>query len=472
MPLLTHRRIGITALFSLLLSQSFGAVGRAAVFPDVPEGHMYQEEIEFLVGKQVINGNPDGTFSPLRNVNRAEMLKMLYRVAEKTPNAASRLCFPDVQPGSWYEPYVCDAAQHHYVEGYSDGTFRPERPVSRVEALKMITTVLAVPVPELTQKTRDVVKFVDVSFSAWYTKYLYLGFTRGILPIEGQDGPRFYPDKPLLRGEAAAYIYQALHLKEEQEESQEEASSPEISSAHSSSWSSVAEGQGVSMSSQKKESSTRSVPSGPLIKDVHLPLQEGGAFSGKQAVLYRFTLPVDRVLRLQVNLSAGQPGKVTCRLYRLEDQGFSMEYYLGLEEQGKCVMRVALDPGSYQWEVRPTEQGTLYSAEITDVAGDGNDGFRQAKTLGKATPRVGVLEVGDTADWYQFSVPSEGHMTVQVSGDGGASCLIYPMSNVDLFGFSGPQCNESYLYPTGTYYVGVTRPVGKAGSVKYTVQWK
>lgn len=464
----THRRIGIIGLSSLLLSQSVSLVGKAAIFPDVPDGHLYQEEIEFLVGMQVINGNPDGTFSPLRNVNRAEMLKMLYRVAEKTPDPAGRLCFPDVQPGSWYEPFVCDAAQHHYVEGYSDGTFRPERAVSRVEALKMITTVLVVPVPELSQRARDVVKFVDVSFSAWYTKYLYLAFTRGILPIPGQDGPRFYPDRPLLRGEAAAYIYQALHLKEEEEEA--EASSVALPSSPSSSAAAVEKVR--EEEEDMAQSSESAVANSPLVKDVRLPLQENGVFPGKQAVIYRFTLQTNRTLRLQASLTTGQKGKMTCRLYRLEEQGFSMEYYLGFEEEGKCMMRVALSAGSYQWEVRPTERDMLFAAEIADTIGDGNDGFREAKALGKSTPRVGVLEMGDTADWYKFAVQNEGDMTLQVSSAEGLSCLVYPMSDVDVYGFSGPQCNESYRYPTGTYYVGVVRSAGKAGSAKYTVQWK
>lgn len=442
-------------------------IGSAVVFPDVPDGHMYQEEIEFLVGMQVINGNPDGTFLPLKNVNRAEILKMLYRVAGKTPNPAGRLCFPDVQPGSWYEPYVCDAAQRHYVEGYSDGTFRPERPVSRVEALKMIMMVLDIPVPELTKRSRDVVKFVDVSLSAWYTKYLYLAFARKILPIEGQEGPRFYPDKALLRGEAAAYIYQALHLQEEEQSTEDAVSS--VSSAVSE----VTVEESASSSSEVQQVSTRSAGSGPLTRDIRLPLKkEEGVFAGKQAVLYRFTLPENRILRLQMSLAAGQPGKVTCRLYRLEAQGFSMEYYLGFEEQGKCTMRAALAPGSYQWEVRPSEANAAYSAEIVDVVGDGNDGFREAKVLGRAAPRVGVLEVGDTADWYKFTVQSEGDMTVQVSSVEGLSCLVYPMGDVDLYGFSGPQCNESYRYPVGTYYVGVVRSAGKSGSAKYTVQWK
>ena len=77
--------------------------GMAAVFPDVPDGHLYKEAVESLVNIQVVNVNPDGNFYPEREVNRAEMLKMLYRAMGRTPDAGKRLCFPDVQGGSWYE---------------------------------------------------------------------------------------------------------------------------------------------------------------------------------------------------------------------------------------------------------------------------------------------------------------------------------------------------------------------------------
>ena len=184
----------------------------AAIFPDVPQGHLYQEPIEALAQAQVINGNPDGNFSPDRMVNRAEMLKMLYKATGKQPDAASKSCFTDVGAGAWYESFVCDAAAHHFVEGYSsDGTFRPADPVNRVEALKMVLQVFGIGIADVSEEQQQIVKFVDVSTTAWYTKYLYTAYLKQILPIAGQEPGRFYPDWPLLRGEAAAIIYNALH---------------------------------------------------------------------------------------------------------------------------------------------------------------------------------------------------------------------------------------------------------------------
>jgi hypothetical protein len=106
-----------------------------------------------------------------------------------------------------YESYVCDAAskEHGFVQGYPDGKFRPDGPVSRTEALKMIFEVMELPAPSISESDRDVIKFVDISVAAWYTKYLYAAFAEGMLPIPGQTGSHFYPDRGLTRGEMAAY---------------------------------------------------------------------------------------------------------------------------------------------------------------------------------------------------------------------------------------------------------------------------
>ena len=141
-------RVSAVLVSFLLLAPLVAQVGlptvalvQAGVFPDVPDTHVFRPAIEGLVQAGVISGNPDGTFRPSDPVNRAAMLKMLYLASGKTPAPASRTCFPDVQQGSWYESFVCDAAVQAYVKGYTDGTFKPERPVSRAEALKMVLVV-------------------------------------------------------------------------------------------------------------------------------------------------------------------------------------------------------------------------------------------------------------------------------------------------------------------------------------------
>ena len=447
----------LSGLSGVLLLSMIGTSGAlAAVFPDVPDGHLYQQPIERLVGFKVINGNPDGRFYPERSVNRAEVLTMLYRALNRTPATASVKCFSDVIIGSWYASVVCDAAANHIVDGYSDGTFRPQKEVNRVEALKMITNIFGMPVPELSAQDRTIVKFVDVSVSAWYTKYLYASFTNGILPIAGQVGPRFFPDAPLLRGEAAAYIDNALQVHLIKQESS--------AAAQSSAATSVA---ALSAASSAKSAYSDE----PLIKQVDFPFGDDGSFDGKRTISYRFMLKATTVMDTAVT-TGDKSGTVSCRVFKLSDQGLSAEYYLGFQNNGACNMRLVLKAGSYQMDVQPSVPGVTFDVHTKLGQSDGNDGFSEAKLLVPGIPRSAVLEIDDYADWYTFKVTKSAEMTVVLSTSRRMDAFLYPMEDVDLFGFAGPEINKPYLFPTGTYYVGVRRGDPAYGKEIYSIQLK
>ena len=431
----------------------------AATFPDVPTGHIFREPIEALVNSGIIDGNPDGNFYPERKVNRAEMLKMLYKASGKVPDAASTGCFTDVEKGSWYESYVCDAAAHHYVEGYSnDGTFRAANPVNRVESLKMITQVLGIDIPEMAGDAREIVKFVDVSTSAWYTKYLYAAYVKGILPIAGQETGRFYPDWPLLRGEAAAMIYNALNVALKQD--RQESSSSSAQSVTS---------EGASSASAQSTASSVSSQVVATSSDTTFPIEASGKFIEKKSFSYTFTLDRNVVASTVVQLQSGQPGAVSCRLYLLVDQGFSFEYYLGFQEKGGCFMKTALRPGKYQLQLQPTSPNTTFSVSVKEETGDGNDGFREAQALLQTVARTGSLMPKDYQDWFTFTVAKEKDMQITVSDSTQLTCSIYSMSDVELSDFVGPQCNQHYLFPSGTYYVGVGRKSPSDAKQTYTI---
>lgn len=446
-------------LRSLILALSFlmPLVAFAAIFPDVSDGHPYKAEVEFLVRAGVIKGNPDGKFYPERQVNRAEFLKLLYAATNRTPNPDRVGCFPDIERGSWYESYVCDAAskENGFVQGYSDGKFRPGSPVSRTEALKMITTVFKLNAPDISALDKELIKFVDISVSAWYTKYISAAFRDGILPIAGQEAARFYPDKELLRGEAAAYIYNALHALERQE--------LQASSSSSSS---------VSSTSARNSSSSSS--SADASKSVTFPFNDAGKFMAKKPVGYVFTLKEKVVVHVDVLIVGFYSSDVTCRLYLLDKDGFSYEYYLGVQTAGSCVIHAAVKPGTYQLQIQPTAADVGYSVNASVGVSDGNDGFSDAIKLTSDNARAGVLEARDLYDWYTFTPTSTGESLVDVAGTEAVSCIIYTPSTVDQFGFSGPQCGVPYKFEAGvTYVFGVGRKSGTLEKkVTYTVRWR
>ena len=458
-------RTWIRSLSILTMSSIALTTASAAVFPDVPSGHIFQKSVEQLVDAGVVNGNPDGNFYPDRAVNRAEMLKMLYLAKGKQPDRNSVRCFPDVIPGSWYESYVCDAAANRYVAGYNDGTFRPANEVNRVEALKMIQEVLEFEVDDIDDYDRSVINFVDVSISAWYTKYLFNAFTWSILPIPGQDTSRFYPDQVLKRGEAAAMIYNALNadLRKTRQQIEDELNKdPDDQDPPD---------EGDDDDDQGDGQDQQDPPADTNKRDVSFPLDESGKFNGKKSFSYHFDITSTITVRTQASLQSGQRGEIRCTLYLIDDDGFSEEYYIGVQEGQSCYLLTTLTPGSYQLQLQPTSDDTTYTVVADGSNGDGNDGFSEALNLNPGVAKTYMLDVNNFQNWYMFRNESENEkrMKVELSNIANLSCIVYAMEDVDLYGFSGPECNQYYMYPPGTYYIAVGRKAPKTSKQTYTI---
>jgi hypothetical protein len=313
-------------------------------------------------------------------------------------------------------------------------------------------------VEEVGEGARQVVKFVDVSISAWYTQYLYTAYAKGVLPIAGQDTARFYPDWPLLRGEAAAMISNALRVD-----------LTERRQAESSAGASSAMSQGGAASTGSAASAASSAP-GALQYEVPFPFESAGKFTERKPLTYLFALDHAAVVLTVVKLQLGQPGAVSCRLYLMGESGFSYEYYLGFQEGETCTLKTALKPGSYQLQLQPTSPNTTFTVKAEETTtGDGSDGFSQALSLPFDLARTGTLAPGDYQDWYTFSVSGPQSLQVSVSDSTQLTCLIYPMEDVDLFGFTGPACNQHYTFQPGTYVVAIGRKFPSDARQTYTI---
>ncbi len=454
---MSHRRIAgllVSALISLPM-----LVSAAGIFPDVTDSHPFKGEIESLARGGIVKGNPDGNFYPDKSVNRAEFLKLLYTAMNRQPKSIYVGCFADVERGSWYEAFVCDAAskENGFVQGYSDGKFRPASPVSRTEALKMIFTVFGLPVGDISAQDQDIIKFVDISVSAWYSKYISAAYKVGVLPINGQAGARFYPDKELSRGEAAAYIFNAMNGRAHAQESSSSSSSSSVSSSVMS-------------------SSSSSAPT-EVLKSVSFPFADSDSFSGRKSVSYLFTLTAARTMfSLNTTIYGYYPSDVSCRLYLIGEDGFSSEYYLGVQSTNSCDMNVAVGPGKYQLQIQPSVASVPYKLSAKGGTSDGNDGFIDALTMLFNRPYVATLEANDYYDWYKFSVTKEQIATVMLSSPEDMNCIIYTPASVDQYGFSGPQCGSPYTFvPGDSYIVGIGRKgtgSNVAAKLTYTIKWQ
>ncbi len=153
-----------TILYKLLDSKERGPY--ACSFSDVSSGAWYAEAVMTLASDGIINGYTNGTFRPNDPVNRAEFVKMLVVLTGVT---GSEISFSDVSATYWARDYIAAAAANAWVNGYSDGTFRPKNYITRAEAVVLMNRVLGRTADEDAVKNGEgMLHFIDVPASAWY----------------------------------------------------------------------------------------------------------------------------------------------------------------------------------------------------------------------------------------------------------------------------------------------------------------
>jgi hypothetical protein len=170
----------------------------AIALKDLSEDYKYLPEIQNLYEMGVINGYPDGTFRPEGDLNRAELLKIVMLSAQIEPVGLLKDCFNDVKD-EWFAEYVCMAKERGWVQGYADGTFKPGQIVNRVEALKMLLEVYNV---ELIAPGYQ--RFVDIDLAAWYAKYIVTAESWQILELASSD-VHYKPADAMKRGVFSYY---------------------------------------------------------------------------------------------------------------------------------------------------------------------------------------------------------------------------------------------------------------------------
>jgi len=122
---------------------SFGQVSNAFVgtltptFADVPATHWAFSAIEFLASAGIVNGRTDGNFHPNDSITRGEFAKIICLAAGLTPVTGGSASFSDTS-GHWAAGYIEAAKTADLIGGYPDGTFRPNNLITRAEIAKLV----------------------------------------------------------------------------------------------------------------------------------------------------------------------------------------------------------------------------------------------------------------------------------------------------------------------------------------------
>lgn len=155
----------------------------------------------------------DNEFRPNQNISRAEFVKVLIEAAQYAGQdlklAKFSENFKDVDGSAWYSSYINQARANNIVSGYQDGTFHPNAPITRAEAMKMLVNSdpLGFNSEIIISNNRP---FIDVKTSDWFFSEVYRVFDAGF--VNGKTFNTFSPNSNLTRAEAAKIISLKLGL--------------------------------------------------------------------------------------------------------------------------------------------------------------------------------------------------------------------------------------------------------------------
>ena len=111
-----------------------------STFEDVQTGHWFYKEVETLYNSGIVDGTGEHKFSPDVPVTRAEFAVMAARWAGLDYEGGN--VFADVPAGHWAYSYINAAANAGWVQGYPDGSFRPDEPISRAEVVRLVNGMI------------------------------------------------------------------------------------------------------------------------------------------------------------------------------------------------------------------------------------------------------------------------------------------------------------------------------------------
>lgn len=174
-----------------------------ASFTDVNATHKNATAIEYLQQNNILEGYSDGTFRPETAINRVEFLKVVLEGSNVTMDKTQFIQFKDINNNAWYISYLKKAYFEGWINGYPDNTFKPDQTINKVEALKIIGKVQGWDLSTV----QNINYFSDTQANAWYTPYVRYAKEHGLLE---ETGTLLSPDKLMTRANVSEIIYRSF----------------------------------------------------------------------------------------------------------------------------------------------------------------------------------------------------------------------------------------------------------------------
>ena len=185
---------------------------RIVPFDDVPMSFWAADPIYLNAVLGIVNGYPDNTFKPEKGITRAELVTLLVK-SLGTPQATldgigTDEVFSDVKYTHWAHKHITHGNSLRYVTGYPDGTFKPNKVLTRAEGITILARYAG-----LTEEANVAgAPFPDLTPGFWANKYIVPAKQAGLLNY--LSGKEFEFKKEFTRAEACEILIQVRHIKD------------------------------------------------------------------------------------------------------------------------------------------------------------------------------------------------------------------------------------------------------------------
>jgi len=168
------------------------------------EKHWAENEIQKMMALGFIEEN-QGKFRPEDAITRGEFIALMARVLGLETNT-KKTEFRDVSSADWFAPYIATAVQEGYIKGYGDGTFKPEKAITREEIAFVLSNIIDLQLSEV--QALDILKSFEDNISTWAKASVAKVVQSGLL--KGFPDGSFKGDKKITRAESAVILLRLL----------------------------------------------------------------------------------------------------------------------------------------------------------------------------------------------------------------------------------------------------------------------
>jgi hypothetical protein len=170
--------------------------------------HWAIRPIALSVTLGLVKGYPDNTFKPEKGITRAELVTLLVRTMPvRLSEDLTYSGFSDVSSKHWAAKYIAYGSFKKLVTGYPDGTFKPNKVLTRAEGITILARYA-----NLREEPGTPPPFPDLGPKFWANKYIAPAKKAGLLQY--LVGKNFEPSTPFTRAEACEVLYQTPQVQQ------------------------------------------------------------------------------------------------------------------------------------------------------------------------------------------------------------------------------------------------------------------